>query len=367
VAEYLGLLLAELELVGAALGDRRPVSHIHFGGGTPTMLAPADLLALGERLRERFAILDEAEFAVEIDPRHLTGETVAALGGIGVKRASLGVQDVNPEVQEAVNRRQPFVLVERAVRLLRAAGIFGISFDLMYGLPRQTVGRVLQSVEAALRLRPGRIALFGYAHVPWMKRHQRLIDAAALPGAAERTAQFEAAAARLGDAGYLAIGLDHFALPDDRLALALRQGRLRRNFQGYTTDTAPALLGIGASAIGSLPGGYVQNAASMPAYRAAIRAGRLATARGIALADEDRARRSIIERLMCDLTIDLGGEAGGFAAELAALAPLAAAGLVSVEDGVIRIRPQARALARTVCAAFDAYLDRGSARHSQAV
>jgi oxygen-independent coproporphyrinogen-3 oxidase len=367
VAEYLNLLLAELELVGPALGDRRPVSHIHFGGGTPTMLAPADLLALGERLRQRFAILDDAEFAVEIDPRRLTGETVAALAQIGVKRASLGFQDVNPEVQEAVNRRQPFALVERAVRLLRAAGIFGISFDLMYGLPRQTVGRVLQSVEAALRLRPGRIALFGYAHVPWMKRHQRLIDAAALPGAAERAAQFEAAAARLGAAGYIAIGLDHFALPDDSLALALRQGRLRRNFQGYTTDTALELLGCGASAIGSLPGGYVQNAVSIPAYRAAIRAGRLATARGIALADEDRTRRSVSERLMCDLAVDLGGAAGRFAAELTALAPLAAADLVSVEGGVIRIRPQARALARTVCAAFDAYLDRDSARHSQAV
>ena len=159
VAEYLGLLLAELELVGAALGERRPVSHIHFGGGTPTMLAPADLLALGERLRQRFAILDEAEFAVEIDPRRLTRATVAALAGIGVKRASLGVQDVNGEVQEAVNRRQPFALVERAMHLLRDAGILGINFDLMYGLPHQTVGRVLQSVEAALRLRPGRIAL----------------------------------------------------------------------------------------------------------------------------------------------------------------------------------------------------------------
>jgi oxygen-independent coproporphyrinogen-3 oxidase len=408
VAEYLGLLLAELELVGAALGERRPVSHIHFGGGTPTMLAPADLLALGKRLRQRFAVPDEAEFAVEIDPRRLTRATVAALAGIGVKRASLGVQDVNGEVQEAVNRRQPFALVERAVHLLRHAGIgvkraslgvqdvngevqeavnrrqpfalveravhllrhagiSGINFDLMYGLPHQTVGRVLQSVEAALRLRPGRIALFGYAHVPWMKRHQRLIDAAALPCAAERAAQFAAAAARLGDAGYVAVGLDHFALPDDSLALALRQGRLRRNFQGYTTDTASALLGCGASAIGSLPGGYVQNAVSIPAYRAAIRAGRLATARGIALAGEDRARRSIIERLMCDFAVDLGGAAGRFAAELAALAPLADADLVSVEDGVIRIRPGARALARTVCAVFDAYLDQGSARHSHAV
>ncbi len=290
VTEYLDLLLAELDLVGAALGGRGPVSHVHFGGGTPTMIAPDDLRTLGERLRARFDILSDAEFAVEIDPRRLTRETVDALAAIGVNRASLGVQDVNPEVQRAINRWQPFTVVERVVDRLRDAGISGINFDLMYGLPRQTVGGVLQSVEAALRLRPARVALFGYAHVPWMKRHQRLIDESALPGPPERAAQFEAASARLGDAGYVAIGLDHFALPDDSLALALRHGRLRRNFQGYTTDTAPALLGFGASAIGSMPQGYVQNAVPMPAYRDAIRAGRLATARGIALANEDRAR-----------------------------------------------------------------------------
>jgi oxygen-independent coproporphyrinogen-3 oxidase len=237
----------------------------------------------------------------------------------------------------------------------------------MYGLPHQTVPRVLRSVEAALRLRPGRVALFGYAHVPWMKRHQRLIDEAALPGAPARAAQFEAAADRLRDAGYLAIGLDHFALPDDPLALALGTGRLRRNFQGYTTDTAQALLGFGASAIGSLPQGYVQNALPVASYRAAIRDGRLATARGIALAAEDRARRSIIERLICGLAVDLDGSAERFAAEIEALAPLAADGLVSIEGGVIRIRPAGRPLARTVCAVFDAYLDRERARHSRAL
>jgi oxygen-independent coproporphyrinogen-3 oxidase len=177
----------------------------------------------------------------------------------------------------------------------------------------------------------------------------------------------EAAAARLANARYVRIGLDHFAVPDDSLALALRQGRLRRNFQGYTTDTAPALLGFGASAIGSLPQGYVQNAPSISAYRDAIRAGRLATARGIALADEDRARRSVIERLMCELAVDLDGSAGRFAAELGALEPFVADGLVHVEDGVIRIRPEGRALVRTVCAVFDAYLDCGAARHSRAV
>jgi oxygen-independent coproporphyrinogen-3 oxidase len=225
----------------------------------------------------------------------------------------------------------------------------------------------LRSIEAAVQLRPGRVALFGYAHVPWMKRHQRLIDESTLPGTIERAAQSDAAADRLAQAGYVAIGVDHFALPDDSLALALGQGRLRRNFQGYTTDTASALLGFGASAIGRLPQGYFQNAVPVPAYRDAIRAGRLATARGIALTDEDRARWSVIERLMCDLAADLDGSAGRFANELEALEPFVADGMLQVEAGSIRIRPEGRALARTVCAVFDAYFNQGGARHSRAV
>ena len=367
IAEYLELLLDELELVADTLGGPRPVAHVHLGGGTPTMLAPDDLRRLGERLRERFAITADAEVAVEIDPRPLAPETVGALAAIGVTRASLGLQDVNPEVQRAINRWQPFEVTERAVDWLREAGIRGINLDLIYGLPHQTVARVLRSVEAALSLRPDRVALFGYAHVPWMKRHQRLIDEAALPGPTERAAQLEAAAARLGEAGYVAIGLDHFALPEDSLAHALREGRLRRNFQGYTTDGAPVLIGLGASAIGSLPHGYVQNAVSLPAYRDMIRAGSLATVRGVALSAEDRRRRAIIERLMCAFAVDLNGSAELFADELEALEPLAADGLVSIEDGVVRVEPQGRPLVRTVCAVFDAYLARGVARHSRAV
>ena len=367
VAKYRDLLLRELDLVGAALGCRRPVGHIHFGGGTPTMLAPDDLCLLGERLRARFQLLGAAEFAVEIDPRRLTRETVDALAAIGVNRASLGVQDVNPEVQLAINRWQPFAVVERAVDWLRTAGIHGINFDLMYGLPRQTTVRVRASVDAALALRPSRVALFGYAHVPWMKRHQRLIDEAALPGAAERAAQFEVAAARLEEAGYVAIGLDHFALPEDSLAVARKQGRLHRNFQGYTTDDAGALLGFGASAIGSLPQGYVQNAVPIPEYRDAIRGGRLATARGIRVSAHDRLRRAIIERLMCDFAVDLNGQTARLAPELEALEPFRTDGLLTIDDGLIRVEPAGRPLIRTICAVFDAHLQRGLARHSRAV
>jgi oxygen-independent coproporphyrinogen-3 oxidase len=367
VAEYRDLLLREIDLVGATIGGRRPVRHIHFGGGTPTMLAPDDLRLLGGRLRARLDLEDAAEFAVEIDPRRLTRETVDALAATGVNRASLGVQDVNPEVQLAINRWQPFTVVERAVDWLRTAGIDGINFDLMYGLPRQTTARVRASVDAALALRPSRVALFGYAHVPWMKRHQRLIDEAALPDAAQRAAQFEAAGARLQEAGYVAIGLDHFALPEDSLAVAQREGRLHRNFQGYTTDDGAALLGFGASAIGSLPQGYVQNAVPILKYRDAIRGGRLATARGIRISADDRLRRGIIERLMCDFAVDLNGSARSLAAELEALEPFRADGLLTVDEGVIRVESAGRPLIRTICAVFDAHLQQGLARHSRAV
>ena len=367
VAEYLDLVLRELDLVGAALGRRRPVGHVHFGGGTPTMLADDDLQALGQRLHERFDLVSGAEFAVEIDPRRLTRDTATVLAAIGVNRASLGVQDLDPEVQRAINRIQPLAVVERAVDWLRAAGIGSINLDLMYGLPQQTTARVLRSVEAVLPLRPARIALFGYAHVPWMKRHQQLIDEASLPDAGERAAQLEAAADRLQAAGYVAIGLDHFALPDDSLALALEQGRLHRNFQGYTTDDAPALVGLGASAISSLPQGYVQNAVPIPHYRNALRQGRLATVRGIEVSEEDRRRRAVIERLMCDLAVDLNGYADRFSAELEALEPFAADGLVTIDEDRIWIAPAGRPLVRSVCAIFDAYLDRGAGRHSRAV
>src|SRR5690606_4920320 len=339
----------------------------HFGGGTPTILAPDDLRRLGERLRQHFALEKDAEVAVEIDPRRLTPETVEALAAIGVNRASLGVQDVNPEVQLAINRWQPFTVVERAVERLRAAGIRGINFDLMYGLPEQTTARVAASIDAVLTLRPARVALFGYAHVPWLKLHQRLSDEATLPDARARAAQFETAALRLQGAGYVAIGLDHFALPDDSLALAQRAGRLHRNFQGYTTDDAVALLGFGASAIGALPQGYVQNAVPIPQYRDALRSGRLATARGIRVSAEDRLRRSIIERLMCDFAVDLNGAAPDLAAELEALEPFCTDGLLTIDGGLIRVEPAGRPLVRTICAVFDAYLGRGLARHSRAV
>jgi oxygen-independent coproporphyrinogen-3 oxidase len=295
------------------------------------------------------------------------------LSEAGITRASLGVQDFEEHVQQAVRRIQRFDQTARAVDWLRGAGIASINFDLMYGLPYQTVSTVAATAQRALRLAPDRIALFGYAHVPWMKRHQRLIPEPALPDSSERFAQSRAAAAVLTGAGYRPVGLDHFARSDDSLARRQREGRLHRNFQGYTTDEARTLLGFGTSAIGVLPQGYVQNAASTVAYRDAINGGRLATVRGCTLTAEDRLRRDIIERLMCDLKVDLaeisavhGCSADHFAVELARLNEFASDGLVQHRSSAICVPDSKRIFVRSVCAVFDAYLPDSAARYSRA-
>ena len=370
VGEYARLLEREVALVAAAIPARPAVRHVHWGGGTPNMLSAADFAEVMSAIGGRFHLAADAEVAVEIDPRTLTDDRAAAMAAAGVTRASLGVQDFNPDVQAAVNRVQPFELVRTVVQRLHAAGIHRINFDLMYGLPRQTVEHVTRTVDLAAELAPDRLAVFRYAHVPWMKTHQRMIDEAALPGAAERLAQAEAAAARLVGHGYRRIGLDHYARPDDAMTRALDEGRLRRNFQGYTTDPSSALLGFGASAIGALVEGYVQNAVPLRAYGEAVRDGRLAVTRGVRATADDRLRGAVIERLMCDLAVDLtnlGVEPDAFAAELSALAPMRRDGLVEIDGGRLRVTEPGRPLVRTVCAAFDRYLQTGKARHSRAV
>jgi len=374
VASYVAVLEREIDLVAERIGARRPVVHVHWGGGTPTILTPRDLHTLAERLRARFELQEGAEIAFEIDPRRLSQDHVVALAGIGATRASLGIQDFDLEVQRTVNRIQSFAQTEQVVSWLRNAGIAGLNFDLMYGLPYQTVDKVVRSVEQAVSLRPDRIALFGYAHVPWMKRHQKLLPEAAMPEASERLRQMHAAAAAITAAGYVRIGLDHFARPGDLLARRQAEGRLRRNFQGYTTDAAAALVGLGTSAIGMLPQGYVQNAPRMGDYRDAVLAGRLAAVRGIRVTDEDRVRRAVIERLMCDLAVDLdevaadhGADPAMFSYDLDRLGELSGLGLVRREQNRIIIDEAGRPFVRSVCAVFDRYLSRGEARYSRAL
>jgi oxygen-independent coproporphyrinogen-3 oxidase len=374
VAEYLESLLHEIDLVAAALPARFRARHLHWGGGSPTMLTGEDWRRIIERLRQRFDVVPRAEVAVELDPRTATEDYVAAIAQAGVNRASIGVQDFDPVVQQAIHRIQSFEVTARVIGWLRKHGIDALNMDLMYGLPHQTVERVERMADLALTLRPNRVALFGYAHVPWMKSHQKMIDESALPGTEERWRQYEAAARRLVAAGYVAIGLDHFAHPDDELAVALAEGRLHRNFQGYTTDTAPVLIGMGASAIGALPQGYVQNMLPLKDYRETVAAGRFATAKGLALSDEDRLRRDVIERLMCDLAVDLdavcaqhGVATGHFVDDLSKLSPLAADGVVEMHGSRIVVTEAGRPLVRLAAAAFDAYLAPGEQRHSKAV
>ncbi|MGB5092495.1 MAG: oxygen-independent coproporphyrinogen III oxidase [Parvibaculum sp.] len=374
VMRYLETVTREIDLVADRMPSRMKVRHVHLGGGSPTVLKPSDFARLLSALRARFDIVEGAEISVELDPRTATLAYVETMAAAGVTRASLGVQDFDIKVQKAINRVQSPVLTARVVGWLRGCGIDAINMDLCYGLPYQTVASVIETVDQALEMRPSRIALFGYAHVPWMKRHQRLIPTDALPGMSERWAQSEAAAARLREAGYVAIGLDHFALPEDALTQAQQAGDLHRNFQGYTSDDAPVLIGFGASAIGAMPQGYVANEVAIDRYRAMVEAGELPITRGIAVTNDDRLRRAVIERLMCDMKVDLeavaarfGQSVAAFEADLAGLEGLQADGIVQ-RDGHRLVMTQAgKPLVRAVCAVFDKYLTQGEARHSRAV
>ena len=368
VDAYANRLLEEIALLEGLAG--RKLTHLHWGGGTPSILGPEWLETVAAKLASRFDLSALKEHAIELDPRRIDRALVRSLAAIGVNRASLGVQDVSPQVQRAIGRVQPFELVERAAAWLREAGIENLNIDLMYGLPEQSVRDVARSAELAVSLGAHRLALFGYAHVPWFKTHQKLIDDAALPGLAERLEQAQVASETLESLGYQAVGLDHFALPADELCVATRERRLRRNFQGYTTDDADALIGLGASAIGRLPQGFVQNAPDLAGYTRAIAAGRLATVKGLTLSADDRLRGEIIERLMCDLELDLdkfGGGAASFAAEIKALAPLAEQGLLRIEGSRITVTASGRPYVRIAAAAFDTYLAASQKRHSVAV
>jgi oxygen-independent coproporphyrinogen III oxidase len=368
VVAYADHLRKEIELLGAVIGGR-PVVHLHWGGGTPSILGADIIVDLVDRIGRTFDLSNVAEHAIELDPRRVTPQLVAALARIGITRASFGAQDFSPHVQQAIGRIQPFEQVEAAVDAVRAVGVANVNIDLMYGLPRQTVGDVIRSAELAASLAPSRIALFGYAHVPWFKPHQKLIDGQSLPGAAERMAQMHAAAETLEECGYVQVGLDHFALLHDDLLRAARTGRLHRNFQGYTTDTADALIGIGASSIGQLPQGYVQNAPDVGSYARAIEAGHFGTVKGFALSADDLRRAKIIERLMCDFAVDLDAHAGNTdcAEELDALDDLDAAGIVRRDGRRLVVTEKGCPFVRLVAAVFDAYLPRNHKRHSVAV
>lgn len=360
VTSYVSRLIDELVLIEPLMPPKLRVSSIHLGGGTPNMLSMDDLTTLFSALRHVFKVSPAADIAAELDPSVLTEQWVRAAVFHGLTRASIGVQDLSPEVQAAINRPEPFEVVENATRWLREAGVLSVNFDLMYGLPHQTEDRLLATLDKALSLRPDRIALFGYAHVPWAKPHQKLIDASALPDAEARLQHSEAAALRLEDAGYVRIGMDHFALPSDVMAQAAETGALHRNFQGYTADQASTLVGIGASSISRFPQGYAQNSANELAWRTKIGEGELATARGVFLSAEDRLRAEVIERLMCDLKADVGAICrahhfldGHLDHALDALAPMVKDGVVQVDGRTVRITELGQPFIRLAAAVFD--------------
>jgi len=374
VEAYLKGLSAEITTIGGRVSRDAPVTALHFGGGSPTLLRPDDMVALKARLAENFAFSTGGEISVEMDPNDLDDARHDALAEIGMTRASLGIQDFDPAVQKAINRIQTFEQTRGVVEAARARGVRSVNCDVLYGLPHQTVETLAQSVRAVISLAPDRIALFGYAHVPWMKKHQTMIDEAALPGVVARFDQMQMAAEMLVAAGYEAIGIDHFALPADRLAIAARNGTLRRNFQGYTDDAADALIGLGASSIGQLPQGYIQNMPATGDYLRRVGEGGLAAVRGYSFTAEDRARAWVIERVMCDFGFsfaDLATRypelAGAIRSEALQFVASDRDGLSRIEGGRFVLTATGRPFARTVAAVFDAHLASGRGRHSIAV
>ena len=373
---YVKTLMREIELVVKHLPQKMQVAHLHWGGGTPTALEAGDIADVMALLRERFDILPDCEIAIESDPRTLSQEMITRLGELGFNRASFGVQEFNADVQKAINRIQPEKMVRECVKNFRSAGVKNINFDLIYGLPHQTLEMIKKTVEISADIKPDRIALFGYAHVPWMAKKQRLIDSKALPGAEARFVMAKEAARLFEEAGYQAIGFDHFALSDDDLALAANQGELHRNFQGFTNDNAETLIGMGASSIGKTAFGYVQNFTETGAWARAVEAGEFPIVRGHVLSLDDKMRGGLIEALICQGRVDLadGLKRNGYDQpwqELFEIDDFIEDGMVEIEGDQLIVLEKGKKLVRVIASRFDAYIgacvDGSKTRHSIAV
>lgn len=371
VEAYIGTLATELAHLKDIIPNGLRMGRMHWGGGTPTILPPELIHRLARAVRAVFEPTDDFEFSVEIDPTMVDRAKIVALAAQGMTRASIGIQDFNPEVQAAIGRLQPYDITRACVDELRSAGITSLNTDLVYGLPHQTDARIADTVEKTLSFAPDRVALFGYAHVPWVSKRQKLIDEAALPNDLARYQLAKRAGQLFTDAGMKTIGIDHFARPGDDLEMAERAGQLRRNFQGYTTDSCQTLIGLGASSVSRLPGGYVQNAPATAAYIQRITAGGLAGSRGHMMAGEDRLRARAIERLMCEFQLDIGDLRAEFGAAASALLPTLSqiatrfGNLIDLEGDRLEIRPAGRPLTRIVASMFDSHVPDG-VKYSQA-
>jgi oxygen-independent coproporphyrinogen-3 oxidase len=377
VDAHLDELEAEMALVNGVVDPTRPVRQVHLGGGTPNFLSVPQIHRLLGALERRFSLRPDAERSVEMEPRSATPAKIDAFLEHGFSRFSLGVQDFDPVVLEAVRRDQALVQVEEVVAHLRDRGVEEINFDLIYGLPGQTMASRDATLEEVRSLRPTRIALYSYAHVPWMQRHQQVLEGRGLPTPDEKVELFVGLAQGLVDAGYVPVGMDHFALPDDPLVEALEAHTLRRTFMGYTTGRGLDTVGMGISAISWVGSSYAQNHKDMGSWREAVRAGRMPWLRGFLLSTDDELRRELILELSCTMRSDLRALGARFgldaeaylAEELALLSPLEADGLVKLQPGMLEVTELGRLFVRNVCMVFDRYLERDPAlrRYSRTV
>ena len=372
VRAYVNTLLKEIALLGEILPEGVRLSRLHWGGGTPTLLPPDEIERLGRAIFDVAPMAEESEFSVEIDPCEVDADRLDALAALGMNRASIGVQDFDPAIQETIGRVQPFDTTRDVVEMLRDRGVGSLNADILYGLPHQTKARITQSVQKLLSLSPDRVALYGYAHVPWMARRQCMIPSDALPTPDERLDLFEVASKLFAWDGYEEIGIDHFARPEDSMARAQKAGTLRRNFQGYTDDPADALIGLGASSISRFPQGYAQNDAGTRTYQASVIAGGFATKRGHVFSEQDLLRGRLIEALMCDFRINEDEITSSFGISKAAFESLIApmmrefgAHIERTPSGVF-VPPASRPLTRMMARALDAY-DLSKAGHSSAI
>ncbi|MFL6699021.1 MAG: oxygen-independent coproporphyrinogen III oxidase [Vitreoscilla sp.] len=367
---YLDALGREIDLVTAEIGAQRTVAQVHLGGGSPTFLSDDELSELMTLLRWAFFVQPDAEISIEVDPRTVTHARLAHLRALGFNRISFGIQDFDPAVQQAVHRIQPFESVRDLMAQARGLGFKSINADLIYGLPCQTPASFARTIAQVGELRPDRIALYAYAHLPERFKPQRRIHAADLPSPVARTEMLATAMAGFVARGYDYIGMDHFALPDDPLAIARRQGKLHRNFQGYSTHADCDLVGLGVSAIGRIGDSYYQNAKTLPEYDAALAAGCLPVVRGLTLDDDDRVRRDIIMALMCHGRVDFRHiekahqvrMRDAFARELLSLQPLAADSLVVLTDDAIEVTAAGWYIVRAIALVFDRYLRDGTSQ-----
>ena len=372
VAAYVETVKAEIATVKQLLAPGVQIEHLHFGGGTPTLMEPWMITDLTEAIFDMAPLAEGAQFSVEIDPTEIDGPRLDALRAAGLNRASIGVQDFDPMIQEVIGRPQSYEVTRLAVDMLRERGITSLNIDLLYGLPHQTEARITDSVEKVISLNPDRIALFGYAHVPWMSKRQQLIPTEALPTPESRLDLFNLATRLFNDAGFETIGIDHFAKPGDGLALAHHAGTMHRNFQGYTEDKSEVLLPLGASSIGRFPQGFAQNEPATSKYQQRALAGEVPTAKGHAFRGDDHVRGRIIELLLCDFAADFNQVAREQGVSLESLTAMydgledTLPGVTSLTDGVVTIHEDFHSLARIVARWFDAY-EMNASGHSQAV